>query len=128
MYCDYHRDKGHDKENCWTLKKEIEKVVKSGRLEHLVNTIIEGTSPILGMPINMVLWGEPGGMVRGKRASCSEELWMHQTMDELLVPSTGPVPYRTYTFGTGTYFSSNSVPVRGGTGTLPISTTLVPFT
>jgi hypothetical protein len=35
-YCDYHRDKGHDTDECRILKSEIEKAVKSGKLAHLV--------------------------------------------------------------------------------------------
>ncbi|KAJ1395047.1 hypothetical protein SESBI_33670 [Sesbania bispinosa] len=34
--CDYHRAKGHDTENCWTLMNKIEKLIKDGFLGRYV--------------------------------------------------------------------------------------------
>ncbi|KAJ1399985.1 hypothetical protein SESBI_29963 [Sesbania bispinosa] len=31
-WCDYHRAKGHDTENCWTLMNRIERLIKEGYL------------------------------------------------------------------------------------------------
>ncbi|GKC91213.1 hypothetical protein Tco_1151862, partial [Tanacetum coccineum] len=35
----YHRDKGHNTNDCYQLKKKIEEVVASGKLAHLVKDI-----------------------------------------------------------------------------------------
>lgn len=53
-YCDYHREKGHDTDGCWTLKQEIEKAVKLGCLAHLVKMIKEGGGMGLGKTANIV--------------------------------------------------------------------------
>ncbi|GKD48121.1 hypothetical protein Tco_1277097 [Tanacetum coccineum] len=38
-FCDYHRDRGHNTNDCYQLKKQIEEVVASGKLAHLVKDI-----------------------------------------------------------------------------------------
>ena len=35
-YCRYHRDHGHDTDDCWRLKAEIEKLVQKGHLQDYV--------------------------------------------------------------------------------------------
>ncbi|KAJ1415546.1 hypothetical protein SESBI_17976 [Sesbania bispinosa] len=35
-WCDYHRAKGHDTENCWTLMNRIERLIKEGYLGRYV--------------------------------------------------------------------------------------------
>ncbi|KAJ1409043.1 hypothetical protein SESBI_23067 [Sesbania bispinosa] len=35
-WCDYHRAKGHDIEDCWTLKNRIERLIKEGYLGRYV--------------------------------------------------------------------------------------------
>ncbi|KAK1406979.1 hypothetical protein QVD17_38589 [Tagetes erecta] len=39
QYCDFHREKGHDTDDCIILKRQIEAAVKSGKLAHLVREI-----------------------------------------------------------------------------------------
>ncbi|KAK1431975.1 hypothetical protein QVD17_08812 [Tagetes erecta] len=41
-YCEFHKDKGHDTDSCWQLKKQIEYAIKNGKLSHLVKEIKEG--------------------------------------------------------------------------------------
>ncbi|GJV51943.1 reverse transcriptase domain-containing protein [Tanacetum coccineum] len=41
-YCEYHRQKGHTTNECVQLRQLIDKLVKEGRLDHLVKTIKEG--------------------------------------------------------------------------------------
>ncbi|XP_022002464.1 uncharacterized protein LOC110899876 [Helianthus annuus] len=41
-YCEFHRGLGHKTDDCMYLKREIEAVVKTGRLAHLVKEIKEG--------------------------------------------------------------------------------------
>ncbi|GJR51620.1 reverse transcriptase domain-containing protein [Tanacetum coccineum] len=38
-FCDYHRDMGHNTNDCCQLKKQIEEAVASGKLAHLVKDI-----------------------------------------------------------------------------------------
>ncbi|GJU46539.1 hypothetical protein Tco_1203805 [Tanacetum coccineum] len=38
-FCDYHQDQGHNTNDCYHLKKQIEEAVASGRLVHLVKDI-----------------------------------------------------------------------------------------
>ncbi|GKA88820.1 hypothetical protein Tco_0810632 [Tanacetum coccineum] len=38
-FCDYHQDRGHNTNDCYHLKKQIEEAVASGRLAHLVKDI-----------------------------------------------------------------------------------------
>ncbi|GJT70334.1 hypothetical protein Tco_1029620 [Tanacetum coccineum] len=41
-FCDYHQDRGHNTNDCYHLKKQIEEAVASGRLAHLVKDIRQG--------------------------------------------------------------------------------------
>ncbi|GKA09666.1 hypothetical protein Tco_0688997 [Tanacetum coccineum] len=41
-YCEYHRQKGHTTNECVQLRQLIDKLVKEGRLDHLVRNIKEG--------------------------------------------------------------------------------------
>ncbi|GJX15472.1 hypothetical protein Tco_0216304, partial [Tanacetum coccineum] len=38
-FYDYHKDKGHNTNDCYKLKKKIEEAVASGKLAHLVKDI-----------------------------------------------------------------------------------------
>ncbi|GKA35864.1 reverse transcriptase domain-containing protein [Tanacetum coccineum] len=41
-FCDYHQDRGHNTNDCYHLKKQLEEAVASGRLAHLVKDIRQG--------------------------------------------------------------------------------------
>ncbi|GJY89315.1 reverse transcriptase domain-containing protein [Tanacetum coccineum] len=41
-FCDYHGEKGHSTDECIQLKKQIEKMVRAGRLDHLIREVQEG--------------------------------------------------------------------------------------
>ncbi|GJW38212.1 hypothetical protein Tco_0064057 [Tanacetum coccineum] len=43
-YCDFHRDKGHNTNDCLHLKRQIEEAVKSEKLAHLVKEINHGSN------------------------------------------------------------------------------------
>ncbi|GJX96507.1 reverse transcriptase domain-containing protein [Tanacetum coccineum] len=45
-YCEYHRQKGHTTNECVQLRQLIDKLVKEGRLDHLVKNIKEGRKKI----------------------------------------------------------------------------------
>lgn len=67
-FCEYHHDKGHDIDDCWILKQEIEKAVKTGRLSHVFKTVKEGKGgPVIHKVINMVQWGGVGSSRVQKR-------------------------------------------------------------
>ncbi|GJT50710.1 hypothetical protein Tco_0976867 [Tanacetum coccineum] len=42
-FCDYHQDQGHNTNDCYHLKKQIEEAVASGRLAQLVKDIRQGS-------------------------------------------------------------------------------------
>ncbi|GKC76170.1 hypothetical protein Tco_1126944, partial [Tanacetum coccineum] len=41
-FCDYHGEKGHSTDECIQLKKQIEKMVRVGRLDHMIWEVQEG--------------------------------------------------------------------------------------
>ncbi|KAK9079977.1 hypothetical protein SSX86_001652 [Deinandra increscens subsp. villosa] len=53
-YCEYHKDRGHTTDTCWTLKKEIDKAVRLGKLGHLVKVIRNNFPGGDALVINMV--------------------------------------------------------------------------
>ncbi|KAK1384010.1 hypothetical protein POM88_021745 [Heracleum sosnowskyi] len=44
-YCDYHPDKGHNTDECYHLKKLIEKMIKEGELNKFVKDLRDKLSP-----------------------------------------------------------------------------------
>nr|GEU47348.1 hypothetical protein [Tanacetum cinerariifolium] len=47
-FCDYHQDRGHNTNDCYHLKKQIEEAVASRRLAHLVKNIRKSGQKIKG--------------------------------------------------------------------------------
>nr|GEZ04909.1 hypothetical protein [Tanacetum cinerariifolium] len=41
-FCDFHNDKGHNTDKCMQLKKQIEEIVRAGKLSHLIKEIKQG--------------------------------------------------------------------------------------
>nr|GFA04171.1 reverse transcriptase domain-containing protein [Tanacetum cinerariifolium] len=41
-FCDFHYDKGHSTDECMQLKKQIEELVRAGKLSHLIKEIKQG--------------------------------------------------------------------------------------
>nr|GEU49520.1 hypothetical protein [Tanacetum cinerariifolium] len=41
-FCDFHNDKGHSTDECMQLKKQIEELVRAGKLSHLIKEIKQG--------------------------------------------------------------------------------------
>nr|GEV62885.1 reverse transcriptase domain-containing protein [Tanacetum cinerariifolium] len=41
-FCDFHNDKGHSSNECIQLKKQIEELVRAGKLPHLIKEIKQG--------------------------------------------------------------------------------------
>ncbi|MFS7910504.1 putative nucleotidyltransferase, Ribonuclease H [Helianthus anomalus] len=46
LYCDFHKDTHHLTDNCISLRQEIEKALKSGKLSHLVKNVRKETRQI----------------------------------------------------------------------------------
>ncbi|XP_074360621.1 uncharacterized protein LOC141700838 [Apium graveolens] len=44
-YCDYHRDKGHNTDECYRLKKFIERMIKDGELNQFVRDLRDRSGP-----------------------------------------------------------------------------------
>ncbi|GJW87707.1 hypothetical protein Tco_0163047 [Tanacetum coccineum] len=57
-FCDYHGDKGHNTNDCYQLKKQIEEVVASGKLAHLVKDIRRNNQKNESQGRNMIREGE----------------------------------------------------------------------
>ncbi|GJT15054.1 hypothetical protein Tco_0873760 [Tanacetum coccineum] len=64
-FCDFHNDKGHSTDECMQLKKQIEELVRAGKLSHLIKEINEITFPPLansdGTEGPLVIEAEIGG-------------------------------------------------------------------
>ncbi|GJS96522.1 reverse transcriptase domain-containing protein [Tanacetum coccineum] len=45
-FCDFHNDKGHGTDECMQLKKQIEELVRAGKLSHLIKEIKRGRDQI----------------------------------------------------------------------------------
>nr|GEZ06455.1 reverse transcriptase domain-containing protein [Tanacetum cinerariifolium] len=41
-FCDFHNDKGHSTDECMQLKKQIEELVRAGKLSHLIKEMKQG--------------------------------------------------------------------------------------
>ena len=41
-FCDFHKDVGHDTDNCYSLKMEIETALRLGKLGNLVKNVRAG--------------------------------------------------------------------------------------
>ncbi|GKE48450.1 hypothetical protein Tco_1479708, partial [Tanacetum coccineum] len=41
-FCDFHNDKGYNTDECIQLKKQIEELVRAGKLSHLIKEITQG--------------------------------------------------------------------------------------
>nr|GEZ33055.1 reverse transcriptase domain-containing protein [Tanacetum cinerariifolium] len=41
-FCEFHNDKGHITDECMQLKKQIEELVRAGKLSHLIKEIKHG--------------------------------------------------------------------------------------
>ncbi|XP_022030380.1 uncharacterized protein LOC110931287 [Helianthus annuus] len=46
LYCDFHKDTGHLTDDCFSLRQEIEKALKSGKFGHLVKNVRKETLQI----------------------------------------------------------------------------------
>nr|GEX22871.1 reverse transcriptase domain-containing protein [Tanacetum cinerariifolium] len=44
-FCDFHNDKGHNTDECMQLKKQIEELVRAGKLSHLIKEMKQGQEP-----------------------------------------------------------------------------------
>lgn len=44
-YCDYHRDKGHNTNECYHLKKLNEKMIKAGELNQFIKDLRDNMGP-----------------------------------------------------------------------------------
>ncbi|XP_022003389.1 uncharacterized protein LOC110900837 [Helianthus annuus] len=86
-YCDNHKESGHDTNDCYQLKKQIEYFVKAGKLAHLVRDIKQGPPPNKEeadkragkrqRELNMVYADKGKG---AKRSFSTLEPWMLATM------------------------------------------------
>ncbi|GJS98582.1 reverse transcriptase domain-containing protein [Tanacetum coccineum] len=86
-FYDYHQDRGHNTNDCYHLKKQIEEAVASGRLAHLVKDIRQGGQKSKGSAkgkekvINMVR-----SQGYRKRPYERVEHWMDNAIEFSLVP------------------------------------------
>nr|GEY84615.1 reverse transcriptase domain-containing protein [Tanacetum cinerariifolium] len=45
-FCDFHNDKGHSTDECMQVKKQIEELVRAGKLSHLIKEIKQGRDQV----------------------------------------------------------------------------------
>ncbi|KAK9071736.1 hypothetical protein SSX86_008165 [Deinandra increscens subsp. villosa] len=77
-YCDYHKDRGHDTDNCRHLRGEIEKAIKSGKLSHLVKNIKEGRPPAAKQAVIAMIRRGSNTWHRNVKTKFEEEKWKSQ--------------------------------------------------
>jgi len=83
-FCEFHNEKGHDTDNCWQLKKQIEHAVKNGKLSHLLKNIKDGVEDKgneRGMKRDrevLTLMAASTPKVGSKRLGSEMEDWMSQ--------------------------------------------------
>nr|GEY54276.1 reverse transcriptase domain-containing protein [Tanacetum cinerariifolium] len=74
-FCDFHNDKGHSTDECMQLKKQIEELVRAGKLSHLIKEMKQGREqPKTGR----------------KEAAAKDKpmtIWMHE-INSQMVPAT----------------------------------------
>ncbi|GJV76125.1 hypothetical protein Tco_1507709 [Tanacetum coccineum] len=91
-YCDYHNEKGHNTNDCFHLKRQLEIALESGKLNHLVKDVRQrgkgnqrNNGPQKTKVINMV---KSHPLNRKRKTTMRDEEWMN-------VPITfPPVPAR----------------------------------
>ena len=52
LWCNYHRDHGHETDKCWSLKFMVEKLIKAGHLRRYIREIDHRVES--GQPVNRV--------------------------------------------------------------------------
>ncbi|XP_074346268.1 uncharacterized protein LOC141685042 [Apium graveolens] len=71
-YCDYHRDKGHNTDECYHLKKLIERMIKESELNQFVRDLRDRLGPKLNQEELEAEEPERRDMIRGEVKTISE--------------------------------------------------------
>ena len=91
-YCRFHRDHGHDTDECYDLKQQIENLIKQGKLRHFVGRdhrdeklkgkMEESSRPPLG-EIRIIIGGNSMGNLPNRRERISKWYKMSNSLDGL---------------------------------------------
>ncbi|GKD53980.1 hypothetical protein Tco_1287367 [Tanacetum coccineum] len=80
-YCDYHNEKGHNTNDCFHLKRQLEIALESGKLNHLVKDVRQrgkvgqrSNGPQKAKVINMVQYHPPD---RKRKTIMTDEEWIN---------------------------------------------------
>ena len=60
-YCRYHKDHGHEIDDCWKLKEEIKKLIQRGQFRQYVNKKKDAPSKVKGKDLANEIFMIEGG-------------------------------------------------------------------
>nr|GEV43713.1 reverse transcriptase domain-containing protein [Tanacetum cinerariifolium] len=72
-FCDFHNDKGHNIDECMQLKKQIEELVRAGKLSHLIKEIKQGRDQSKAGKKETAVKDKPTAIYMVQ--SCGETIW-----------------------------------------------------
>ncbi|KAI3797126.1 hypothetical protein L1987_32378 [Smallanthus sonchifolius] len=76
-YCEFHRDNGHTTDECFSLRRQIESAIKTGKLAHLLKEL-KATPQSSGKRKEILMVRRPSDCVGMKRSNDHMESWMEQ--------------------------------------------------
>ncbi|KAD6454304.1 hypothetical protein E3N88_09010 [Mikania micrantha] len=90
-YCDYHRVHGHDTNDCWHLKNQIEKFYSNGELKHLIEQSVMTNGFTASIP-KKILKGTGEGLRRGQVMMSKSQAEDIQGLGKPALSKKGKIP------------------------------------
>jgi hypothetical protein len=102
-YCRFHKDHGHNTENCYDLKRQIEELIKQGKLQRFVERDQREGRPPQARPQRPPVEDHPkppmgeihminGGMAAGGTSRSSRKAYARQIHNVLVTQKTNKIP------------------------------------
>ncbi|KAI3793314.1 hypothetical protein L1987_35931 [Smallanthus sonchifolius] len=76
-YCEFHKDNGHTTDECFSLKRQIESAIKTGKLSHMLKEL-NATPQAGGKRKEILMVNQPSSSAGVKRNNDHMEPWMEQ--------------------------------------------------
>nr|GEV59950.1 reverse transcriptase domain-containing protein [Tanacetum cinerariifolium] len=97
-FCDFHNDKGHSTDECMQLKKQIEELVRAGKLSHLIKEIKQGRDQSKTGKKETVVKDKPTQSIwydRGREQSSKSTILIPTKCASVITSSVIPIEERT---------------------------------